>query len=413
MSVKIIGLAILVIAVIIIVSKKNAVAGKVLVLLSVGALLAFGVLIASLMLAFSTVDAPFYSTILVILALIVMISLGASLWGVLKKKAVYIPVCVCVGICLISTFGYCSYKAYHNNIPKFSESDNLLYDYTPYNDMGMVAELNEESTLKLTEKLPKMDGATALYPVYSAFARAVYPSEVITETKDKPYSEYITCTTTTNAYYKIVTGEADVVFVAGPSDEQKKFAEENGVELEYTPIGKEAFVFFVNAENPLNDITVEQVREIYSGEITNWNELGVNNLGKIKAFQRDEGSGSQSALLRLMADKKLMSPPKEDVIGGMGGIITKTADYRNYKNAIGYSFRFYSTQMVKNKQIKLLSINGVYPDITNVENGTYPISSYFYAVTRKDASENVKKLVNWITDKQGQKLIELTGYTPL
>ena len=69
--------------------------------------------------------------------------------------------------------------------------------------------------------------------------------------------------------------------------------------------------------------------------------------------------------------------------------------------------------MVKNNQIKLLSVEGIQPDIHNIENGTYPITSEFYAVIRSDADENTKKLLEWIVSKQGQKLIEKTGYTPI
>ena len=77
---------------------------------------------------------------------------------------------------------------------------------------------------------------------------------------------------------------------------------------------------------------VDEIKKIYSGQITDWEDLGVDGLGNIKAFQRDAGSGSQSTLEKLMAGEKLMTPPKEDVIGGMGEIIEKTADYKNYKN---------------------------------------------------------------------------------
>lgn len=79
-----------------------------------------------------------------------------------------------------------------------------------------------------------------------------------------------------------------------------KYAENSGVELEFTPIGKEAFVFFVNSKNPFENITVDQIKDIYSGRTSKWSQLGVPGLGKIKAYQRNEGSGSQSALIRLM-----------------------------------------------------------------------------------------------------------------
>ncbi len=355
--------------------------------------------------------------LLVLLASIACVGLIVAaavcgIWGYMKNKKVWISLLLAFVVCAAGVGGYFGHKAWKDSIPTVGESDSILYDYRPVSEDTKVALLDEPSTLRLEdEDLPRMDGATALYPVYSAFSRAVYPTWAL---EDNPYrNAYVTCNTTTRAYINIVTGEADIIFVAGPSEEQMQYAADNGVELVFTPIGREAFVFFVNARNPLTDITYEQIQAIYSGEITKWEELGVDGLGKIRPFQRDKGSGSQSALERLMAGKTLIDPPREDVVDGMGGIITQTADYRNYKNAIGFSFRFYSTEMVKNDQIKLLSINGIAPTLENIENGTYPIASEFYAVTRSDADENTLRLLEWIQGEQGQELVEKTGYTPV
>ena len=331
-------------------------------------------------------------------------------WGKLRAGERWIPLLTALLACVFCVGGYIGHKIYVSTLPTVGESDSILVDYRPYKDGTKVAVLDEPSELTLDYDLPKMDGATALYPVYSAFARAVYPREAIERAWD---SECFTCSKTTRAYKNIVIGEADIIFVAAPSETQKQFAADNGVELVYTPIGREAFVFFVNSQNPIEDISVEQIQGIYSGEITKWSELGVEDFGKIRPFQRDKGSGSQSALERLMAGKTLIDPPMEDRVDGMGGIITRTADYRNYKNAIGYSFRFYSTEMVKNDQIRLLSVNGAAPTIENIENGTYPLASEFFAVTRSDADENTLRLLEWIQGEQGQKLVELTGYTPV
>lgn len=87
--------------------------------------------------------------------------------------------------------------------------------------------------------------------------------------------------------------------------------------------------------------------------------------------------------------------------------------YKNHRNAIGFSFRFYSTALMKNFNVKLLSINGIAPTIENIENGTYPLASSFYAVTRSDANENTRALLEWIVSPQGQKLVEKTGYSPI
>ena len=63
--------------------------------------------------------------------------------------------------------------------------------------------------------------------------------------------------------------------------------------------------------------------------------------------------------------------------------------------------------------VKLLEIEGVAPTVENIENGTYPLASYFYAVTRGDADENTLRLLDWILSPQGQELVEKSGYTPL
>jgi len=122
-----------------------------------------------------------------------------------------------------------------------------------------------------------------------------------------------------------------------------------------------------------------------------------------------------------MGDLPLIEPIEEDRIEGMGGIIRGVADYRNYSNAIGFSFRFYSTEMVKNGDIKLLALNGVLPTKETIRDGSYPISSYFYAITAskigepapQEYDEDMKAFFDWMLSPQGQEIIERTGYVSL
>ena len=294
------------------------------------------------------------------------------------------------------------------------ESFNYM-DYIPFTSGNKVKTLDEKATLHFDdiESIPILDGATALYPMYSAFAQATYPDSMAKMQFTSIYHS-IKCSTTPSAYKNIVDKKCDIIFVGGPSEDQEKYAEDNGVELVYTPIGKEAFVFFVNPNNPIEGLTLQEIRDIYSGKITKWDQLGVENLGDILAYQRDEGSGSQTALERfVMKDTPLMPAAKETVIQGMGDIVIKVSSYKNLENALGYSFRFYCTALMKGFDVKLLSVNGVAPTVENIENGTYPLASYFYAVTRSDADENTLALVDWICGPQGQALVEKCGYTPV
>jgi phosphate transport system substrate-binding protein len=98
----------------------------------------------------------------------------------------------------------------------------------------------------------------------------------------------------------------------------------------------------------------------------------------------------------------------------MGDIINKVAVYRNFSNAIGYSFLFYSTEMVKNDQIKLLSIEGIFPSRETIQNGSYPFSDSFYAIYNDtdNKNRNIESFIEWMLSSQGQELVSKTGYIP-
>lgn len=80
----------------------------------------------------------------------------------------------------------------------------------------------------------------------------------------------------------------------------------------------------------------------------------------------------------------------QDVESGMGDVFNEVAEYKNHKNAIGYTFRFFSTEMVKNEKIRLLEGDGVYPDKESIRSGTYPITAEFYAITAGTATHMLK-----------------------
>ena len=331
-------------------------------------------------------------------------------WVTVKRFLIWLGCMVLVIGCL---FGSDRYDQYIKDI---TMPDHFNYiTYAPFIADSLVKTLNEPATLHFDDinSAPRMDGALALYPVYAAFAQATYP-ESMREMDTYDITQTVSCRNTPGAYISIVDGESDIIFVAGPSEEQEKYAEENGVKLIYTPIGREGFVFFVHPDNPIEGLTIDEIRSVYAGKTTEWEQLGIEHLGHILAYQRNEGSGSQTALERfVMKDTPLMPAQKETQVGGMGGMVEIVSAYKNHRNAIGFSFRFYSTALMKNFNVKLLSINGIAPTIENIENGTYPLASSFYAVTRSDANENTRALLEWIVSPQGQKLVEKTGYSPI
>lgn len=277
-------------------------------------------------------------------------------------------------------------------------------EYLPFVEETKIVKLNHEASLKLTENLPRLDGAAAVFPVYSAFVNATYPDTVSLSDGIFEYRN------TVRGYRSLALKETDLFFGALPSKEQINFAKEQGNEFEYTEIAKEAFVFFVHKDNPINSLTTEEIKKIYSGEITNWKEVGGAD-ENIVAFQRNEGSGSQSMLIRFMEGTPIMEAPTEQVNDFMVGIIDKVSDYKNKTNSIGFSFRYYMDGIIKNPNVKMLKVNGIEPNVENIKNEHYPITTSLYAVTYKNNdNENVQKLLDWILSSEGQEIIEKTGY---
>jgi phosphate transport system substrate-binding protein len=89
-----------------------------------------------------------------------------------------------------------------------------------------------------------------------------------------------------------------------------------------TPIGKEAFVFFVDKKNLISNLTIKQIKNIYSGKTTNWSEIGGRNIS-IKVYQRPKNSGSQTMLESIMRDEKIIEPLTEETLDFMLSIVTE------------------------------------------------------------------------------------------
>lgn len=265
-----------------------------------------------------------------------------------------------------------------------------------------------DAYLQLTDELPVLDGAAALVPVYAAIVDNVYPEGCVTYeggsfSDDNYYGENFAPDSamqyknTVRGYQAIVDGTTDILFCAAPSAQQEAYAREKGVELVYVPVGLEAFVFFVNENNPVDALTVQQIRGIYAGEYTNWAQLGGANR-VINPVTRLSGSGSQSAMDAFMGDRPIARKSPFSITGA----------------SIGFSFRYYMDGIVGNQAVKMLALNGVFPSKENIQNGTYPVIAQFYAIYRADNdNENIPVLIDWLLSEEGQRLVEESGYIPI
>ena len=356
----------------------------------------------------------------VLLIALVIGAFGAPQWAILlcffpfvipaiwiKRKKPYLITYVCLLLAVLICCGVQWGIAEYERSITIDVAPNINVDeYMPFREDSKIVKIDSK-TLKFTEddELPRIDGASAAFPVYSAFVNAVYPNTKETEL----YNGIFEYNNTRGGYQKLAQKEIDIFIGAQPSKEQVAFAKECGTEFVYTQIGWEAFVFFVHKDNPISSLTVEQLKGIYSGEITNWRELGGND-EKIIPFQRDEGSGSQSMMIRFMGDTPLMEAETK-TIQGMGAVVEQVVDYQSRAGSIGYSFRYYLEGIVQNPEVKMIAVEGVAPTAENIQNNTYPIITPVYAMTyENNPNPNVARLVEWILSEEGQYIIEQTGY---
>jgi len=281
---------------------------------------------------------------------------------------------------------------------------------------------------------PAIDGSTVMVPLAMEFARQHLRLD------GRALEKFVWFSTTPTAYEKLFNrfGEADYVITEQPnpkdweyisvrsprpldlflgtlySDNELALATRNGVEPVARPICRDAFVFITGKDNPVESLTLEQVKGIFSGEITNWKDVGGAN-EKILAFQREPGSGSQTGMEQLVMQGAPMAPAeKVNVVQGMGMLIEAVAEYRNSVASIGYSYRYYIDNQYSKENVKQLQINGVVPTDENIINGTYPLSVNYYGVIRAGEEQGPGGLfLDWILSEEGQACVKQAGYIPL
>jgi phosphate transport system substrate-binding protein len=257
-----------------------------------------------------------------------------------------------------------------------------------------------------TEEYPRVDGSTANIPL------GIYVRAKVTGATLADCVSATQFTTTGPAWHALVNKSADLLLVYEAPDEIKEQIDMN--KLTVKPIGLDALVFMTNTGNPVANLTSEQVIGIYTGNITNWKQVGGKNT-PIIPYQRVSNSGSQALMLKLvMKDREPMDVPTTLQPAEMGGLMDALASYANTSNALGYSVYYYVRNMYQVPNVKLLSINGVLPASDTIASGAYPYVNPFYAAIRSDEPDGspARRLFDWLTTDEGKRAVKDAGYVP-
>jgi len=275
---------------------------------------------------------------------------------------------------------------------------------------------------------PRVDGSTSAHPMQMYIAckilevecrwmeaifseRTLFPDNSIAPTGDAETVANIWHNGTHSAYVNLINKEADFIIVARmPSEDEIREAGVKSVKLDIRPIALDAFVFLAHVDNPVDSLTREQIRDIYTGKITSWFKLG--GTGTIHAYQRNRNSGSQELMDELVMRGARMIDAPDMILESMVGPINAI---RDDPQGIGYSVFFYATFMLPDENVKLLGIDGVVPTSDTIASREYSLVTEVYAIVRGNMPINstAVKLRDWLLTEEGQTAVEESGYVPI
>lgn len=256
---------------------------------------------------------------------------------------------------------------------------------------------------------PRIDGSTANHPLITR----VYSEICGIPREDAETLVDLDLGSTGSIWEKMIyTDTTDLLIVYEPPEEVKETYRQELAAFEIDPLGRDGLVFLANVANPVDNLTVQQLQEIYTGRITDWSEVG-GEPGPIQPFQRNADSGSQTLFLKLLMDGLTpMDPPTELVQATMGGLIDAVATFDGEGGSLGYSVYYYAELMIGNPNLKLLSVDGIAPSGESIRDKSYPLTNDFYVVICADEPQDspVRALRDWLLSDEGCRILEEEGY---
>lgn len=174
---------------------------------------------------------------------------------------------------------------------------------------------------------------------------------------------------------------------------------------ELIPVAWDALVPIVHNENPVNDISIDQIRKILDGELENWADLGWKNSGKIIPCTRE---GKESGV-GFMVRKIIFNNSNYD-FKGRSLTFKSTSSLEQKIEISSRSFGLSGISSAKKRNLKIVSINGIYPSKENISSGKFPLyRPLFITIAKNDARPEVKMFVDFITGAEGQEIISKQG----
>ncbi len=246
--------------------------------------------------------------------------------------------------------------------------------------LGCISEGNKAKTISIA-------GSTTVQPISDGLAEAFM----------KKYDINVTIQGGGSGTGIKMVGEGTIDI--GASSREIKEDEKEKYNIKIYPIAIDGLAIIVHPSNKIENLTMEQLKRIFAGEIENWKEIGGEDRD-IVVVTRAEGSGTRDFFeKKVMGDvsltRKAMQKPSNGAV---------KATVAGNENAIGYIGAGYIDDYVK-----AVRIEGIYPDPGNIRSGKYELSRKLYYITKKE-TEDVKKFMDFVLGDEGQDIVEEKGF---
>ncbi len=251
----------------------------------------------------------------------------------------------------------------------------------------------------VAEETIVLDGSTTVGPIAKAFAEyfmAMHSDVNVTVSESG----------SGNGAKSLINGTCDVANMSRPMKSSEfSAAAEKGIQPVAHVVALDGLPILVHPGNPVSELTLEQVRDIYLGNISNWKQVGGPDK-KIVVISRDTNSGTYETFEKMvMAKKKICE--KAEYVGSNGAIRQRV---QSTPAAIGYAGLGFV-----DKTVKALKINGVYPSGATVQTGEYPIARPLFMYTNgyPKLGSPVHRFVTIHLSEDGQEIVEEIGFVPV
>lgn len=208
----------------------------------------------------------------------------------------------------------------------------------------------------------------------------------------------------------LINGTTDICNSSRPikKEEKIKLKEKYGSPGVEVKVAIDGLSIYVNEKNPINELTMQQVKDIYVGKINNWKEVGGRD-AKIIRYSRENNSGTYVYFKEEVLQGADFDPSTQNLPGTAAVVNAVSKDI----NGIGYGGAAYGKGIRELKIKKDVNSPAYAPTRENIKKNLYPISRYLYMYLKQKPTGEIKKFIDWILSPEGQKIVEGVGYFPI